>query len=144
MTVNAIITPQELIEWSINQDLIDLTYEEMGKYINIVSARIWAKIDEDQFKKEDGTYEYPADLKLATISLVDSYYAYAVQLGMSSATGRRTSRSEKIDDYQITEAYDVSSSAFSFYGIPTDLEILDILKKYMSADSYGFRDIDLH
>lgn len=144
MGVNAIITAEELKEWSINQDLIDLTYAEMEKYINIVSAKIWSKIDEDQFKNEDGTYEYPADLKLATISLVDSYYAYAVQLKLSSATGRRTSRSEKIDDYQITENFDTTTSAFSFYWIPTDLDILDILKKYMDSDQYGFRNINLH
>ena len=141
--MDAIITPAELREWSINQDLIEEKDTVLTKYINIVSARIWTKIDEEQFKNSDGTYTYPEDLKIATISLVDNYYAYFVQLKQSEAKGKRSSYSEKIDDYQITEAYD-TTSAFSFFWIPTDLQILDILKKYMATEEYWFWNIDLH
>lgn len=141
--MDAIITPAELREWSINQDLIEEKDTVLTKYINIVSARIWTKIDEEQFKNSDGTYTYPEDLKIATISLVDNYYAYFVQLKQSEAKGKRTSYTEKIDDYTITEAYD-TTSAFSFFWIPTDLQILDILKKYMATEEYWFWNIDLH
>lgn len=141
--VNPIITVAELKEWSINQDLIETADATLEKYIKIVSAKIRTKIDEEQFKQEDWTYDYPEDLKIATISLVDNYYVYCVQLKQSDATGRRTSYTEKIDDYSISESFE-SSSAFSFYWIPTDLDILDILKKYMDSDQYGFWNINLH
>lgn len=140
--VNPIITAEELREWSINQELIDLPDNVINKYINIVSAKIRAKIDEEQFNN-DGVYEYPWDLKLAVISLVDNYFAYFVQLKQSAVTGKRTSYTEKIDDYSISESYD-NTSAFSFYGIPADMDILDILKKYMESDQYGFWNINLH
>lgn len=141
--MNAIITPAELREWSINQDLIEEKDTVLTKYINIVSARIWTKIDEEQFKNSDGTYTYPEDLKIATISLVDNYYAYFVQLKQSEAKGKRTEYTEKIDDYTITEKFE-TTSAFSFFWIPTDLQILDILKKYMATEEYWFWNIDLH
>lgn len=140
--VNPIITAEELREWSINQELIDLPDNVINKYINIVSAKIRVKIDEEQFNN-DGVYEYPWDLKLAVISLVDNYFAYFVQLKQSAVTGKRTSYTEKIDDYSISESYD-NTSAFSFYGIPADMDILDILKKYMESDQYGFWNINLH
>lgn len=141
--VNLIITPEELREWSINQELIECDDTTLSKYIKIVSAKIWTKVDEEQFKNEEGTYEYPEDLKIAAISLVDNYYAYFVQMKQSEAKGKRSSYSEKIDDYQITEAYD-TTSAFSFFWIPTDLQILDILKKYMEVEEYWFWGIHLH
>lgn len=140
--VNPIITAEELREWSINQDLIDCSDEVLEKYIRIVSAKIRAKIDEEQFNN-DGEYEYPWDLKIATISLVDNYYVYFVQLKQTAVKGKRTSYSEKIDDYLIAEEYD-TSSAFSFYGIPADMDILDILKKYMESDQFGFWNVNLH
>lgn len=140
--VNPIITPEELREWSINQDLIECSDETLEKYISIVSAKIRAKVDEEQFNV-DGVYEYPWDLKIATITLVDNYFAYFVQLKQSAVTGKRTSYTEKIDDYSISEEFD-TSSAFSFYGIPADMDILDILKKYMETDQYGFWNVNLH
>jgi len=143
MSVNAIITPAELREWSINQDLIDTTDANLTKYINIVSAKIRAKVDEEQFTTDGETYEYPDDLKLATINLVDNYFAYFVQLKQSAVTWRRTSYTEKIDDYSISEEYD-TSSAFTFYGIPVDMDVLDILKKYMDSDQWGIWNVVLH
>ena len=140
--VNLIITPAELREWSINQELIECDDTTLSKYIKIVSAKIRTKIDEEQFNN-DGEYEYPWDLKIATITLVDNYFAYFVQLKQSAVTGKRTGYTEKIDDYSIREEYD-TSSAFSFYGIPADMDILDILKKYMETDQYGFWNVNLH
>ena len=140
--VNLIITPAELREWSINQELIECDDTTLSKYIKIVSAKIRTKIDEEQFNN-DGEYEYPWDLKIATITLVDNYFAYFVQLKQSAVTGKRTGYTEKIDDYSIREEYD-TSSAFSFYGIPADMDILDILKKYMETDQFGFWNVNLH
>lgn len=141
--MNAIITAEELREWSINQDLIDLADNQIDRYINIVCAKIRSKIDREQFKNEEGVYVYPEDLKLATINLVDNFYAYFVQLKQTEAMGKRTSYTEKIDDYSISESFE-TTSAFSFFGIPTDLEILKILEKYMDSDQYGFWNINLH
>ena len=141
--MNAIITAEELREWSINQDLIDLADNQIDRYINIVCAKIRSKIDGEQFKNEEGVYVYPEDLKLATINLVDNFYAYFVQLKQTEAMGKRTSYTEKIDDYSISESFE-TTSAFSFFGIPTDLEILKILEKYMDSDQYGFWNINLH
>ena len=141
--MGAIITAEELREWSINQDLIDLADNQIDRYINIVSNKIRAKIDEEQFTIDGETYEYPADLKLATISLVDNYYAYFVQLKQSAVTGKRTGYTEKIDDYSITENFD-NASAFTFFWIPVDMDILDILKRYMDSDQYGFWNVNPH
>jgi len=66
--------------------LIDTTDANLTKYINIVSAKIRAKVDEEQFTTDGETYEYPDDLKLATINLVDNYFAYFVQLKQSAVT----------------------------------------------------------
>lgn len=141
--MDAIITPTELREGSINQDLIEETDATLTKYINIVSAKIRSKVDEEQFKNEEGVYVYPEDLKLATINLVDNFYAYFVQLKQTEAMGKRTSYTEKIDDYSISESFE-TTSAFSFFGIPTDLEILKILEKYMDSDQRWFRNIIPH
>lgn len=141
--VNLIITPAELREWSINQDLIEEKDETLTKYIKIVSAKIRTKIDEEQFTTDGETYVYPEDLKIATISLVDNYYAYFVQLKQTEAMGKRTSYTEKIDDYSISETFE-NTSAFSFFWIPTDTDIIDILKKYMEVEEYWFRNVDLH
>lgn len=142
--MGAIITAEELREGSINQDLIDLSDNQIERYINLVSAKIRAKIDEEQFTTDGESYEYPADLKLVAISLVDNYYSYFVQMKQSAVSWRRTSYTEKIDDYSISESFESSTSAFSFFWIPVDMDLLDILKKYMDSDQYGFWNINLH
>ena len=83
MDIVVIVTPAEIIEGTVNPDLIDLYATEAGqakivKYEKIVASKIWAKIDSEQFKQDDGTYEIPDDLKMATISLIDSFYSYSV------------------------------------------------------------------
>lgn len=141
--MNAIITAEELREWSINQDLIDLADNQIDRYINIVSNKIWTQIDEEQFTIDGETYEYPADLKLATISLVDNFYVYFEQKKQSAVTGMRTSYTEKIDDYSITENFDITS-AITFFWIPIDMQTLKILDKYMESDQYGFFNVNPH
>lgn len=140
--VNQIISVEDMRDWSINQALIDKSDKDIEKYIKIVSGKIRTVIDEEQFNN-DGEYEYPQDLQLATISLVDNYFTYFVQLKQSAVTGKRTSYTEKIDDYSISESYD-NSSAFSFFGIPLDKQTLDVLNRYMESDQYWFWGIHLH
>ena len=82
--VVVIVTPAEILEGTVNPDLIDLGSTEAGllqiaKYEKIVANKVRAKINSEQFKQEDGTYDIPEDLKLATISLIDSFYSYSVQ-----------------------------------------------------------------
>ena len=143
--VVVIVTPAEILEGTVNPDLIDLGSTEAGllqiaKYEKIVASKVRAKINSEQFKKEDGTYDIPEDLKLATISLIDSFYSYSVQWGANNGTKKVTS--VKIDDF--SENYSENASAFMYFGIPTDGDILDILKKYMEAREWGFWEINLH
>lgn len=82
--VVVIVTPAEILEGTVNPDLIDLGSTEAGllqiaKYEKIVASKVRAKINSEQFKQEDGSYDIPEDLKLATISLIDSFYSYSVQ-----------------------------------------------------------------
>lgn len=138
-----IVTPEEIIEGTINQELIDLYDTNAGKaklvkFEKIVAGRIWAKIDYRQFKNGD-EYEIPEDLKMATISLIDSYYIYADVNKENSASKKVTEK--RIDDFTIR--YSDKESAFSYFWIPTDGEILDTLKKYMSSKERGFWDINV-
>jgi hypothetical protein len=96
-----IVTPEEIAEATINQDLIDLADTESGKatlekYEKIVANKIRAKIDAEQFKNGD-TYDIPEDLKIAAVSLIDNFYTYAIVEGQSAASKKVTSR--KIDDF---------------------------------------------
>ena len=134
-----IVTPEEIAEGTVNQDLIELNETAQGqaklvKYEKIVAAKIWAKVDAEQFKKDDGTYEIPEDLKIAAISLIDSFYTYSVVQGMNNGSRKVTQR--KIDDF--SETYSDTTSAFTYFDIPTDGYILDILKKYMGSTEWGY------
>ena len=78
-----IVTPEEIAEGTVNQDLIDLSETDAGqltlaKYEKIVAAKIWAKVDAEQFNDGNDNYIIPEDLKIAAISLIDSFYTYAV------------------------------------------------------------------
>jgi hypothetical protein len=110
-----IVTPEEIIEGSVNPALIDLYDTEAGKatlvkYEKIVASKIRAKINSEQFKDGD-EYIIPDDLKMAAISLIDSYYIYAVVNKENSATKKVTQK--KIDDFSIT--YSDNASAFSYF-----------------------------
>ena len=139
-----IVTPEEIAEGTVNQELIDLSETEAGKaklvkYEKIVASKIWAKVDAEQFKNEDGTYTIPEDLKQAAISLIDSFYTYAVVQGMNNWSNKVKQR--KIDDF--SETYSDTISAFTYFGIPTDGDILDILKKYMGSLEWGYWDVNI-
>lgn len=139
-----IVTPEEIAEGTVNQDLIELNETEAGKakltkYEKIVASKIWAKVDAEQFKKEDGTYEIPDDLKIAAISLIDSFYTYSVVQGINNGSKKVVER--RIDDF--SEVYSDSASAFSYFDIPTDGYILDILKKYMWVTEWGYWYVDV-
>lgn len=138
-----IVTPEEIAEATINQDLIDLADTESGKatlekYEKIVANKIRAKIDAEQFKNGD-TYDIPEDLKIAAVSLIDSFYTYSVVQGMNNGSNKVKQR--KIDDF--SETFSDSVSPFSYFGIPTDWDILDILKKYMNKEEWGFWDVNI-
>ena len=138
-----IVTPEEIAEATINQDLIDLADTESGKatlekYERIVANKIRAKIDAEQFKNGD-TYDIPQDLKIAAVSLIDNFYTYAIVEWQSAATKKVTQR--KIDDF--SETFSDSVSPFSYFGIPTDWDILDILKKYMHQEEWGFWNVNI-
>lgn len=139
-----IVTPEEIAEGTVNQELIDLSETEAGKaklvkYEKIVATKIWAKVDAEQFKNDDGTYTIPEDLKQAAISLIDSFYSYSVVQGQNAGTKKVTQR--KIDDF--SETYSDNASAFTYFGIPTDGDILDILKKYMGSLEWGYWDVNI-
>ena len=138
-----IVTPEEIAEATINQDLIDLADTESGKatlekYEKIVANKIRAKIDAEQFKNGD-TYDIPEDLKIAAVSLIDNFYTYAIVEGQSAASKKVTSR--KIDDF--SETFSESTSPFTYFWIPTDGDILDILKKYMHQEEWGFWNVNI-
>lgn len=52
------------------------------RYENIVSARIFSYIDQSQFLNADGvSYTYPNDLKMVTMNLLQSMYAFNIKNG---------------------------------------------------------------
>ena len=145
MQVLEIVTVQDLQEWTVLNEVKTLCTEnpsEAERLIKIISAKIWMKIDQEIFKFWD-TYEIPADLKMACISLIDSFYNWNVKGGNASWSSTRTAYTEKIDDYSISETYS-ENNVFTFYGIPTDGDVLDILKKYMSNESRGLWNVFIH
>ena len=139
-----IVTPSEIAEGTVNPELIELYDTQAGqvqlaKYEKIVANKIWAKIDAEQFNDWNGNYIIPEDLKMATISLIDSFYSYAVVQGLNAGTKKVTKR--QIDDF--SETYSDTAAAFMYFGIPTDGDILDILKKYMNKEERGFWNVDI-
>ena len=140
-----IVSVDELAEATTNKEIENLCSTEpntVKKYINQVTAKVRAKIDKEQFKVWE-SYDIPDDLKLATIWLIDSYYVYSVKNWQSVATWKRTSYSETIDDYKISETYSETTSAFDYFWIPIDQYSLTILMSYMDDDS-GVWNINLH
>lgn len=140
-----IVSVDELAEATTNKELEALCFSEANtvkKYINQVTAKVRAKIDKEQFKVWE-SYDIPDDLKLATVWLIDSFYVYSVKNWQSVATWKRTSYSETIDDYKISETYSETTSAFDYFWIPIDQYSLTILMSYMDDDSW-VRNINLH
>ena len=145
MEILEIVTVQDVKDRTVNQELAglcDTEPETVTKYIKHISAKIWSKIDQEIFRVWEN-YEIPSDLKMACISLIDSFYNYTIVGGNMNGTNKRTSYTEKIDDYSISETFS-ENSAFTFYGIPTDWDVLDILKRYMRSESRGLWNVNIH
>lgn len=116
---------------------------KVQKIINQITAKIWAKINKDQFL-DNGVYYIPDDLKIATVWLIDSFYVYTVKNWQSVATWKKTSYKETIDDYSVSETYSTESkSAFDYFWIPIDQYSLIILMSYMDDDVW-FWNVNLH
>jgi len=144
MEILPIMTVIELQDLTLNQDLLDLcssNYSDAVKIINAVSVRIRNKIDKEIFYNENtGEYDIPDDLKYACSSLCESYYTYYVKEKSNNASKRVLS--EKIDDYSIT--YSDSQSAYTFFGIPTDSDVIAMIEAYSWITWKGYWNIHLH
>lgn len=138
-----IVSIEEIAQGTINEELYQLCKndtEKVTRYENYIAKKLWTIIDKEQFP--DG--EYPEDLKEACVSLIQNLFIFSIKGGNSVATGRKTSRSEKIDDYSIAENYE-HYSPYTFFGIPVDKETMEILARYQAPDyQYGNRAVDLH
>lgn len=144
MEIIPVITVEELQDLTMNDDLLTVCSSAEWtalKIINQVSVRIWNKIDREQFYNQVAEeYVIPEDLKLACASLCESYYTYYIVDKNNNATKKVAS--ERIDDYQYT--YSTSESAYSFFGIPTDSNIIAILEAYSWVVWEWFWNVNLH
>jgi len=134
-----IITVDEMQELTTVEALETIDEWKLQKMINQITAKVWTVIDEEQFKEW-----IPDDLKTAVASLVDNFYTFTKVNKQSVASGRRTSYSEKVDDYQITESYsDNTTNVFDFFWIPVDRLTLMVLMSYMDEEMW-FWNVPLH
>lgn len=147
MEIIPILTIAELENLTMNEKLLNVCQEKPEtalKIINQVSVRMRGKVCPEMFRKEENSdtpeYEFPQVLKMIWASLCESYYQYFIVDKSNDATRKLVS--EKIDDYQYT--YSDSTSWYSFFGIPTDKNILDMLERYDCKGWKGFREINLH
>lgn len=144
MDITPIITVAELQDLTMNEDLLKYCSEhseEALKMIKQVSLRVFSKIDKEIFYVEDeNTYEFPEDLKLAVSSLCESYYTFWVVDKNNNATKKVVS--ERIDDYSYT--YSDSQYAYTFFGIPTDSNVIAVIEAYSWLIGKWYRTIHLH
>jgi len=144
MEILPIETVQELEDLTLNAELLNLCQTkpyETAKIIKQVSAKIRSRIDKEIFYNEVANeYIIPEDLKIACASLCESVYTYSIKEWNNNATSRKTS--ERIDDYSIT--YSDSQSAYTFYWIPTDSDVIAIIEAYSWIIGKWFWDINLH
>lgn len=144
MEILPIITVEELENLTMNDELLSICQSEpftASKIINQVSIKIRNKIDKEIFYNpvSDG-YDIPADLKYACSSLCECFYTYSIKEKNNSASKKITS--ERIDDYSYT--YSESQSAYTFFGIPTDSDVIAIIEAYCGLNGKGFWNINLH
>ena len=144
MEILPIMTVAELEDLTLNEELISICQSNQylaSKIINAVSIRIRNKIDKEIFYSEESdSYEIPDDLKYACASLCESYYIYAVKEKGNVASKKVLS--EKIDDYSIT--YSDSQTAYTFFGIPTDSDIIAVIEAYCWITGKWYWNIHLH
>lgn len=135
-----IITVEEMQEATTVEDLETYDEAKLQKMINQITSKVWTVIDKEQFVE----VWIPEDLKNAVATLVDSFYVYNKVNNQSVAKWKRTSYSEKVDDYQITESFsDNVSTTFEFFWIPVDKLTLMVLMSYMNDDMW-FWNVNLH
>lgn len=138
-----IVSVEEIAQGTINDELYQLCTndaEKVKKYENYVAKKLWTIVDKEQFLAED----YPEDFKEATISLIQNLFIFTIAGKNSVATGRKTSKSEKIDDYSISESYE-HYSPYTLFGIPVDKETMEIIARYQAPDyPFGDWEINLH
>lgn len=109
-----IVSVEEIAQGTINDELYQLCTndaEKVKKYENYVAKKLWTIVDKEQFLAED----YPEDFKEATISLIQNLFIFTIAGKNSVATGRKTSKSEKIDDYSISESYEHYSPLYALW-----------------------------
>lgn len=144
MEVLPIMTVTELEDLTINEELLNICQSQpynASKIITQVSIKIRNKIDKEIFHNPvNWEYEIPDDLKYACASLCECYYTYAVKEKGNSASKKVVS--ERIDDYSYT--YSDSQSAYTFFGIPTDSDIIAIIESYSWIVWKGYWGINLH
>lgn len=146
MLVLPILSVQEVKEWTANSDLEELCLKnpkKVEKYIANLSWMIRTQIDKEQFKWKDDIYEIPDDLKFATINLFDIYYEYSI-VNRYNIKWRKTSYSEKIDDYTITEWYSEyeNTNQLKWLGVPVSNELYAVFQRYMP--NVWFINVNIH
>lgn len=144
MEILPIETVQELEDLTLSEELVNLCQtkpHDTAKIIKHVSAKIRNRIDKEIFYDE-GTDSYiiPEDLKVACASLCESVYTYSVKEWQNNATSRKVS--ERIDDYSIT--YSDSQSAYTFFWIPTDSDVIALIEAYSWISGKWYWNIHLH
>jgi hypothetical protein len=134
-----IIDIEYVMDIGLDDDLYNLCQNEpakVEKYIKNIDMMIFSYIDREQFKKADGTYEYPSDLKFFAERLLESLYIYQIKGGNSLAGGNITAKSESISDYSTSESRSFENkNALSLFGIPIYEQLYHIIQKYTSEDT---------
>ncbi len=112
---------------SLIQNLIDEPDNVKNNYINRAEAIIFSYINLNQFKQEDWIYNFPEDLKLATLFVVEYLYLNWWTFKQSWI------KSEKIGDYSYTLS-DQQINKLSEIDMP--INIVSILNKYRKKASF--------
>lgn len=147
-TTNQVIKVSDVIKYGLDDSLYQLCQSESSKverYIAIIDGYIFSYIDRDQFEIGEEEWEYPEDLKIFAVRFLENMYIFQIQGGNSVAWGILTEKTEKFDDYSGTEKRDYSrANALSFFGVPIDKELMDILDRYAEPmDTFGNWNIGL-
>lgn len=144
MDITPIITVSELEDLTMNEDLLTYCNEHEAdalKMIKQVSIRVFWKINKEIFYDEETDwYIFPDDLKFAVASLCESYYTFEIVEKNNNATKKVVS--EKIDDYSYT--YSDSQYAYTFFGIPTDSNVIAVIEAYSWLIGKWYINVNLH
>lgn len=143
MEILPIMTVAELQDLTLNDDLLGICssdYSKASKIINWVSVRIRTKIDKEIFYDEEtDSYVIPDDLKYACASLCEGLYICDKE---KTNVASKKVVSERIDDYSIS--YSENQSAYTFFGIPTDSNVIAVIESYSWIVGKWYWNIHLH